>query len=37
MILPDLNVLIHAHNSDSPKHDVARSGRRWRGWELPET
>jgi hypothetical protein len=26
MILPDLNVLIHAHNSDSPVHDQAR---RW--------
>ena len=24
MILPDINVLIHAHNSDSPVHDKAR-------------
>ena len=24
MILPDINVLIHAHNSDSPRHDAAR-------------
>lgn len=24
MILPDVNVLIHAHNSDSPFHDGAR-------------
>lgn len=26
MILPDINVLIHAHNKDSPVHDMAR---RW--------
>jgi toxin-antitoxin system PIN domain toxin len=25
MILPDVNVLIHAHNSDSPVHDRARA------------
>src|SRR5260221_7848561 len=25
MILPDINLLIHAHNSDSPKHEAARS------------
>lgn len=25
MILPDLNVLVHAHNSDSPVHDRART------------
>lgn len=24
MILPDVNLLIHAHNSDSPMHDQAR-------------
>jgi toxin-antitoxin system PIN domain toxin len=24
MILPDVNVLVHAHNSDSPVHDAAR-------------
>ena len=24
MILPDINLLIHAHNSDSPVHDAAR-------------
>ncbi len=24
MILPDINLLIHAHNSDSPRHEVAR-------------
>ena len=24
MILPDVNVLIHAHNTDSPRHEVAR-------------
>jgi len=24
MILPDINILIHAHNSESPKHDAAR-------------
>lgn len=24
MILPDINVLVHAHNVDSPKHDRAR-------------
>jgi uncharacterized protein len=29
MILPDINVLIHAHNSESPKHDSARA---W--WDL---
>lgn len=28
MILPDVNVLVHAHNTDSPVHDRAR---RW--WE----
>lgn len=26
MILPDVNVLVHAHNSDSPVHEAAR---RW--------
>ena len=26
MILPDVNLLIHAHNADSPAHDAAR---RW--------
>ena len=26
MILPDVNLLIHAHNADSPVHDAAR---RW--------
>lgn len=26
MILPDVNVLVHAHNADSPRHAVAR---RW--------
>jgi uncharacterized protein len=26
MILPDVNVLVHAHNSDSPVHETAR---RW--------
>lgn len=26
MILPDVNVLVHAHNSDSAVHDIAR---RW--------
>jgi uncharacterized protein len=26
MILPDVNVLVHAHNADSPVHDTAR---RW--------
>jgi toxin-antitoxin system PIN domain toxin len=25
MILPDINVLVHAHNSDSPVHDRARA------------
>jgi uncharacterized protein len=24
MILPDINLLVHAHNIDSPKHDAAR-------------
>jgi uncharacterized protein len=24
MILPDINLLVHAHNSDSPKHEAAR-------------
>ncbi len=24
MILPDVNVLVHAHNQDSPVHDLAR-------------
>ena len=24
MILPDVNVLVHAHNSDSPVHEAAR-------------
>lgn len=24
MILPDINLLIHAHNTESPKHDSAR-------------
>lgn len=24
MILPDVNVLVHAHNSDSPMHEAAR-------------
>jgi uncharacterized protein len=24
MILPDINLLVHAHNSDSPRHDSAR-------------
>jgi predicted nucleic acid-binding protein len=26
MILPDINLLIHAHNNDSPRHAAAR---RW--------
>jgi hypothetical protein len=25
MILPDINLLIHAHNSESPRHDAARA------------
>ena len=25
MILPDINLLIHAHNADSPVHEAARS------------
>jgi toxin-antitoxin system PIN domain toxin len=25
MILPDVNVLVHAHNSDSPVHEAARA------------
>lgn len=25
MILPDVNVLVHAHNADSPAHDRARA------------
>ncbi len=29
MILPDVNVLIHAHNEDSPCHDKARAW--WEG------
>ncbi|MGF1677879.1 MAG: TA system VapC family ribonuclease toxin [Candidatus Methylacidiphilales bacterium] len=24
MILPDINVIIHAHNLESPKHEIAR-------------
>jgi toxin-antitoxin system PIN domain toxin len=25
MVLPDLNLLIHAHNSESPRHEAARN------------
>ena len=29
MILPDLNLLVHAYNSDSPRHQTARAW--WEG------
>ena len=32
MIIPDINVLVHAYNSDSPRHSAARS---W--WEYTLT